>query len=184
MFRAYNPAQDRVHREIFAVWIDKSRQTLSQLAIETTLYGQSYSVSPAMAQWWEGDTPVSQPNPSQPLHIDNAWIGPFGDTVVGSIMLDPAYTVSDLWKRDTVRQRFGFRKASTSWTRRREPWAWALGRRRRSLPSIIMWYNASMRTSTLPGISATAIPSLGTVGRRQPAPKPCPACRARVSPRL
>jgi len=38
--------------------------------------------------------------------------------------------------------------------------------------------------STLPGISATAIPSLGTVGRRQPAPKPCPACRARASPRL
>lgn len=104
MFRAYNPVQDRVHREIFAIWIDKSRQTLSQLAIETTLYGQSYTVSPAMAQWWEGDTPVSQPNPSQPLHIDNAWVGPFGDTVVGSIMLDPAYTVSDLWNRDTVRQ--------------------------------------------------------------------------------
>lgn len=102
-FRAYNPALNHIHQEKFAVWLDKSRQTLSQLAISTTLYGQSYAVSPEFAQWWEGDTAVSKTNPEQPLGIDQPWMGPFGDTVVGSIMLDPRYSIRDLWNADTVR---------------------------------------------------------------------------------
>lgn len=100
--RTYNPALSHFHHDEFAMWLNKEYEIFSLLAIRTELYGQSYTASPAFAQWWEGSEARSTEQPMDLFSIDAPWFGPFGDTVVGSIMLNPAYRLSELWRDERI----------------------------------------------------------------------------------
>ncbi|MCS7299955.1 MAG: hypothetical protein NZ556_00155 [Fimbriimonadales bacterium] len=101
--RAYNPVIQDYHRDEFALWLNRNLSITSQLAIRTEMYGQSYTASPAYAQWWEDGESRSIEQPTTPLDPHAAWMGPFGDTAAGAATLDPGYRVPDLWSRDHVR---------------------------------------------------------------------------------
>jgi hypothetical protein len=102
--RAYNPLLSQTHHDEFGMWYNKEQQTFALLAIRTELYGQSYSASPAAAQWWEGNQAVSVEHPTDLFSIDAPWLGPFGDTLVGSCMLDAGYRLNDIWGSQPIRQ--------------------------------------------------------------------------------
>ncbi len=104
LLRAYNPLLGHTHHDEFGMWLDKERQTFSLLAIRTELYGQSYTASPAFAQWWEDNQAVSTENPTNLFAIDSPWLGSFADTLVGSLMLDPTYRISEIWGSQPVRE--------------------------------------------------------------------------------
>lgn len=103
VLRAYNPVLQDYHRDEFALWLNRELSIFSQLAIRTENYGQSYTASPAYAQWWEDGETRSLEQPANPLDPNAAWIGPFGDTAAGAATLDANYRVPDLWSRDRVR---------------------------------------------------------------------------------
>lgn len=99
---AYDPLLQDYRREIFALWLNRELSLLSQLAIRAETYGQSYTASPAFAQWWDGNESHSLELPANPLDPQAVWIGPFGDTAAGAATLDANYRISDLWSHDSV----------------------------------------------------------------------------------
>lgn len=101
--RAYNPGLQDYHRDEFALWLNRERSIFSLLAIRTEMYGQSYTASPAYAQWWEDGETQSLEQPANPLDPHAAWTGPWGDTAAGAATLDANYRVPELWSYDQVR---------------------------------------------------------------------------------